>query len=126
MKPIGYWFAHLHQALEASLEQALATEALTRRHWQVLNTIDGGVRGQEAVDAALSPFGEQQTVVADLRSRGWLDDEGGLTAKGSEAHARLKAEVGRFRARVTEGISDDEYRTTVGVLERMAANLARE
>ncbi|MER7858487.1 hypothetical protein ABTX61_05250 [Amycolatopsis japonica] len=38
MKPIGFWFAHLHQALEASLDHLLAAESLTRRHWQVLNT----------------------------------------------------------------------------------------
>ncbi|EMD27993.1 hypothetical protein [Amycolatopsis azurea] len=121
MKPIGFWFAHLHQALESSLEKTLATEGLTRRHWQVLNTIDSGA----LVDEALSPFGERQETVADLRNRGWVDD-GGLTEAGREAHLRLKAEVGAFRSRATEGISDDEYRTTVGVLERMAANLARE
>jgi hypothetical protein len=125
-KPIGYWFAHLHQALESSLEQALAAESLTRRHWQVLNTIDGGARGQEAVDTAMALFGEQRAVVGDLRSRGWLDDEGGLTSEGREAHARVKAKVARFRARVTDGISDDDYRTTIGVLERMAKNLERE
>ncbi|WP_181777504.1 MarR family transcriptional regulator [Amycolatopsis pittospori] len=126
MKPLGFWFAHLHQALETSLEEVLAAETLTRRHWQVLDTIDGGARGQTEVDQALSPFGEQQEVVADLRTRGWIDDEGDLTAQGHEAHARLKTEVGRFRSRATEGISEDDYRTTVGVLERMAANLARE
>ncbi|WP_409489581.1 MarR family transcriptional regulator [Amycolatopsis sp. cmx-11-12] len=122
MKPIGFWFAHLHQALESSLDRILAVEALTRRHWQVLNTIDGGDR----VDEALSPFGEHQETVTDLRARGWIDDRDGLTPTGREAHARIKTEVGKFRARVTEGIGDDDYRTTVGVLERMAANLARE
>lgn len=122
MKPIGFWFAHLHQALESSLDRTLSAEALTRRHWQVLNTIDGG----DLVDDALSPFGERQEAVSDLRARGWIDDRNGLTPAGQEAHARLKTEVGKFRARVTEGISDDDYRTTVGVLEHMAANLARE
>ncbi|MFK0243212.1 MarR family winged helix-turn-helix transcriptional regulator [Amycolatopsis azurea] len=121
MKPIGFWFAHLHQALESSLEKTLATKGLTRRHWQVLNTIDSGTQ----VDEALSPFGERGETVADLRARGWVGD-GGLTEAGREVHLRLKAEVGEFRKRATDGISDDEYRTTVGVLERMAANLARE
>ncbi|EME56647.1 hypothetical protein [Amycolatopsis decaplanina] len=122
MKPIGFWFAHLHQALESSLEQVLADEALTRRHWQVLNTIDSGA----PIDEALSPFGEPRETVADLRTRGWIDDEGALTRAGREAHLRLKTKVGEFRSRATEGISDDDYRTAVGVLERMAANLARE
>ncbi len=121
MKPIGYWFAHLHQTLESSLDQVLEAESLTRRHWQVLNTI----ARQEAVDAAMSPFGDQQATVDDLRSRGWVDGHE-LTGQGREAHARLEAEVTGFRSRVTEGISEDDYRTTVGVLERMAANLGRE
>ncbi|MFI9449118.1 MarR family transcriptional regulator [Amycolatopsis sp. NPDC052450] len=122
MKPIGFWFAHLHQALESSLEKALATEALTRRHWQVLNTIDSGA----SVDEALSPFGELRETIADLHARGWVDTEDALTEAGRETHLRLKAKVGEFRSRATEGIGDDDYRTAVGVLERMAANLARE
>ncbi|RSM84144.1 hypothetical protein DL991_01265 [Amycolatopsis sp. WAC 01375] len=122
MKPIGFWFAHLHQALESSLEQVLAAEALTRRHWQVLNTIDSGA----SVDEALSPFGELRKTVADLRARGLIDAEDALTEAGRETHLRLKAKVGEFRSRATEGIGDDDYRTAVGVLERMAANLARE
>ncbi|MGY6657158.1 helix-turn-helix domain-containing protein [Amycolatopsis sp. TRM77291] len=119
MKPIGFWFAHLHQALESSFERILDDEGLTRRHWQVLNTADS------ADSEALKPFGDLQKTISDLRVRGWID-EGGLTEAGRAAHLRLKAEVDAFRSRATEGISDDEYRTTVGVLERMAANLARE
>ncbi len=122
MKPIGFWFAHLHQALESSLDRVLAVEALNRRHWRVLNTIDSGA----PIAEALSPFEGAQEAVADLRTRGWVDDEGGLTTAGRQAHLRLKSEVGEFRSRATEGISDDDYRKTVGVLERMAANLARE
>lgn len=121
MKPIGFWFAHLHQALEASLDHLLAAESLTRRHWQVLNTIDGGA----SPDEALEPFGDLRQTIADLRVRGWIDKDG-LTGTGRAAHLRLKTEISEFRSRTTEGISDDEYRTTVRVLERMAANLARE
>ncbi|MFE6610095.1 MarR family transcriptional regulator [Amycolatopsis sp. NPDC057786] len=116
MKPIGFWFAHLHQALESSFERILDDEGLTRRHWQVLNTADS---------EALKPFGDLQKTISDLRVRGWID-EGGLTEAGRAAQLRLKATVDAFRSRVTEGISDDDYRTTVTVLERMAANLARE
>ncbi|MFJ8910699.1 MarR family winged helix-turn-helix transcriptional regulator [Amycolatopsis sp. NPDC102389] len=116
MKPIGFWFIHLHQALESSLDRVLAADSLTRRHWQVLNSADS---------EALKPFGGVKETIADLRTRGWIDEDG-LTEAGRAAHARLKAKVGEFRSRATEGISDDEYRATVGVLERMAANLARE
>ncbi|WP_340685775.1 MarR family transcriptional regulator [Amycolatopsis coloradensis] len=121
MKPIGFWFAHLHQALESSLDRVLATESLTRRHWQVLNTIDSGA----SPGKALTPFDDLPETIADLRTRDWIDEDG-LTEAGRTAHRRLKARVGEFRSRATEGIGDDDYRTTVAVLERMAANLARE
>jgi DNA-binding MarR family transcriptional regulator len=109
----------------------LAEEGLTRRHWQVLNTLAGGTTGQDGLDRALAPFLEGTTcadVVADLEGRGWVRREGGiaLTATGSAAHAALRERVAVNRRRVTEGISAEEYASAVGVLERMAANLTRQ
>ncbi|MEU0530556.1 hypothetical protein [Amycolatopsis tolypomycina] len=52
---------------------ALDAESLTRRHWQVLNTIALGARTAERVDAAMAPFvageGSMAPKVADLRAR---------------------------------------------------------
>ncbi|MFC3450304.1 hypothetical protein [Amycolatopsis speibonae] len=81
MKPIGFWFAHLHQALASSMDKILA-------------------------DEALSPFEELTEVVSDPRTHGRVDTESHLTPSGREMHLHLE--------------------TKVGVLERMAANLARE
>ncbi|MGW5748950.1 hypothetical protein [Amycolatopsis sp. NPDC003861] len=38
------------------MAQVLDAESLTRRHWQVLNTIALGARTPEQVDAAMAPF----------------------------------------------------------------------
>ncbi|MEU0796559.1 MarR family transcriptional regulator [Amycolatopsis sp. NPDC005961] len=127
MKPLGWWLRHVHELLESSMARALDAESLSRRHWQVLNTIALGARTPEEVDAALAPFvaadGPMAAKVADLRARGWVTEDGGLTEAGREAHARVEERVEAFRTTVTRGISGDDYRTTVRTLERCAANL---
>jgi len=126
MKPIGYWLRHVHELIETSFGEALATESLTRRHWQVLNTIALGARTLEDLDTALAPFvveeGSMAPIVADLRGRGWVSDFA-LTDEGRVAHARVEEQVKGMRERIRDGISDDDYVTTVRTLERCAANL---
>ncbi|RSD20038.1 helix-turn-helix domain-containing protein [Amycolatopsis eburnea] len=128
MKPLGWWLRHLHELLESSMARVLEAESLTRRHWQVLNTIALGARTPEEVDAAMAPFvtaeGSMAPKVADLRTRGWVAEDGALTADGVAAHARVEARVQEFRAKSMAGIGDDDYRTTIRTLERCAANLA--
>lgn len=127
MKPLGWWLRHLHELLESSMARTLDAESLTRRHWQVLNTIALGARTPEQVDTAMAPFvtgeGSMAPKVADLRARGWVGEDGTLTADGREAHARVEARIKEFRTKAVEGISDDDYRTTLRTLERCAANL---
>ncbi len=127
MKPLGWWLRHLHELLESSMARTLDAESLTRRHWQVLNTIALGARTPEQVDTAMAPFvtgeGSMAPKVADLRARGWVGEDGTLTADGREAHARVEERIKEFRAKTVEGISDDDYRTTLRTLERCAANL---
>ncbi|MBE1499733.1 carbamate kinase [Amycolatopsis lexingtonensis] len=128
MKPLGWWLRHLDELLESSMARVLEAESLTRRHWQVLNTMALGARTPEEVDAAMAPFvaaeGSMAPKVADLRARGWVAEDGALTTAGREAHARVEARIKEFRAKSMAGIGDDDYRTTIRTLERCAANLA--
>ena len=127
MKPLGWWLRHLHELLESSMAQVLDAESLSRRHWQVLNTIALGARTPEQVDTAMAPFvageGSMTPKIGDLRARGWVTEDGALTADGREAHTRVEARIKEFRTKAVEGISDDDYRTTLRTLERCAANL---
>jgi DNA-binding MarR family transcriptional regulator len=130
-KPIGYWVREIDRRLEADFARLLADEGLTRRHWQVLNTVALGPRTQVELDGELAPFLSDDTpstapVVADLRERGWLEQAEPaivLTDNGVRQHEQVSARVAANRRRLTEGISAEEYRSTVGVLERMAGNL---
>jgi DNA-binding MarR family transcriptional regulator len=132
MRPIGYWVKELDRLIEETLERALAGEGLTRRHWQVLNTLAPGGLERRQVDEALAPFlaahGATLTPVLDeLTGRGWVataGDELVLTDAGREALATLGETVAAARARTTDGITEQEYASTVAVLERMCANLA--
>jgi DNA-binding MarR family transcriptional regulator len=122
-KPIGWWLKELDRLLESSFEQVLASDGLTRRQWQTLNA----AAGPESIAVTLAPFlagdpGELSAAVDPLTARGWLQDER-LTDAGQAALDGLKAKVQTQRARVTAGITGEEYAATIGVLRRMAGNL---
>lgn len=127
MKPFGWWLRHIHELLESSMGRLLDAESLTRRHWQVLNTIALGARTPEEVDSVMAPFvaaeGSMAPKMADLRDRGWVTGNGELTEAGREAHKRVEQRIEAFRAAAIDGISDEDYRTMVRALERCAANL---
>lgn len=120
-KPIGWWLKELDRLLEASFEQVLGADGLTRRQWQALNA----AAGPEPIAVALASFveeGELSATVDPLTARGWLRDER-LTDAGQAALDGLKTRVQAQRERVTAGITDEEYTATIDVLRRMADNL---
>ncbi|MEW1640354.1 MarR family transcriptional regulator [Streptomyces sp. NPDC093801] len=133
MKPIGYWLNRTDEALTATMDALLADFGLTRLAWQVLNvveedprTTDTGVRSLLAANAdARALTSAIETVLAG----GWaLRPEPGRLALTEDGRTRLddvRVRVGAFRELAAAGISPEEYRTAVGVLERMTRNLER-
>jgi DNA-binding MarR family transcriptional regulator len=131
-RPIGYWLKHLDRLIEDTFSRTLAGEGLTRRHWQVLNTLADGPASPAELTTALEPFlrgdpaGQAQTV-DDLLRRGWASrDQDGqlcLTPGGRTAHQAIKDRVRQARGLVLRGVSADEYATVISTLARMAANL---
>ncbi|MFG1819237.1 MarR family winged helix-turn-helix transcriptional regulator [Kribbella sp. NPDC049174] len=121
-KPIGWWLKELDRLLEASFEQVLAADGLTRRQWQALNA----AVGPEPIAVALAPFltdpGELSAAIDPLTARGWLRDEQ-LTASGQAGLEELATKVRAQRERVTAGITGEEYVATIAVLRKMADNL---
>ncbi len=127
VKPLGYWLKHIDNELEAAFDKLLAGEDVSRRQWQVLNTIASGARSVEAIDTAARPFLSPemptlQPIVTSLAARGWVADCE-LTPSGQEAFDGISAKVHAFRRHAIAGLSDDEYGTLVSLLERVAANL---
>lgn len=131
-RPIGYWLKRVDRLIEQAFERTLDADALTRRHWQVLNTLAAGRATRETLMQALRPFVEHDgsavdVVIDDLLARGWLRNEQDgrleLSDQGRAAHAALATRVAATREILRRGITDHEYMTVVRVLERMASNL---
>jgi DNA-binding MarR family transcriptional regulator len=134
-RPIGFWLKLVDRLLDEGFERLLDAAGLTRRHWQVLTALQTGPVTVQELDARLAPFlgGREPTtgpVLDGLAARGWVTRTAGgraaVTPAGAAAHERLLADVSAHRRRVTGGITAEEYRATVAVLERMAANLGWE
>ncbi len=127
MRPIGYWLKEVDRLIEESFERLLAEENLTRRDWQVLNTLAGGRSRSAEVDAALAPFQPSVApVVEALVARGWARRDGDaieLTTEGGTAHALISERVLAHRRALIDGISAEEYAAMIELLERMANNL---
>jgi DNA-binding MarR family transcriptional regulator len=130
-RPIGYWLKRLDRTIEDAFDRDLACWSLTRRHWQVLNTLAAEAASDATIAQALAPFLAegaitQQEVLEDLLRRGWLERSDALlslTAAGVQAHSLVSSQVNVTRAKILDGLSPEDYATVLRLLERMTLNL---
>jgi DNA-binding MarR family transcriptional regulator len=131
-RPIGFWLKLVDRLIDEGFDAVLGDAGLTRRHWQVLNLLQTQPATLQRIDTQLAPFlrGAEATtrpVLDDLQARGWVTWTDGqqatLTELGAAAHADLLGTVSQRRARLSAGISPQEYTATIEVLRRMAVNL---
>ncbi len=130
-RPIGFWLRLVDKLLEERFAEVLEEHGITRGQWQLLNVLSRGSATAEAVEGAVEPFtsvdGEPVSAqLAELIESGWVSlggTEYRLTERGEVAHDRLAEVIGELRTHSTEGISGDDYASTLATLERMARNL---
>jgi hypothetical protein len=143
-RPLGYWLRAIEGPLRETMRGAFATFGVTRREWRTLTTLHAGPATAGEIEAALphripTPTGHGhrprhgrrtiQQLLDDLVTRGWAALDDGrylLTAEGERIHDAVLANVQKVRARVTDGIPDADYATTMATLERIAANVGWE
>jgi DNA-binding PadR family transcriptional regulator len=121
----------LDRAIDGALDPTLAAEDLSRRHWQTMNFLHQGPSDAPALAEALRPFwGEGaitlDEVLSDLEHQALVtNDEGryALTAAGTATRAKLASQVEVTRRRLGGGVTREQYRATVEMLQRMTANL---
>ena len=132
-KPIGYWLKELDRRIEDTLDRTLTSEGVTRRDWQALNALGPEPVARDAVVETLRPFWgtgaiEPDAVLAGLVTRGWAlrdaDSRYRLSPEGDAARAVLLERVKELRMAIADGVTPEDYQTTIDTLERMAANLA--
>ncbi|GHG51986.1 MarR family winged helix-turn-helix transcriptional regulator [Streptomyces griseocarneus] len=131
MKPIGYWLNRTDQALTRHMNDMLEEFGLTRIAWQVLNVLHAAGEAADAeILSVLSANADVPTLNAAIDTAladGWATrpapDRLTLTSGGRRRLGDVAEHVDAFRDLSTAGISPDEYRTAVLVLERMTHNL---
>ncbi|MFF2087143.1 MarR family winged helix-turn-helix transcriptional regulator [Nocardia sp. NPDC058176] len=139
---IGYQVKRLDQLIEATFDRATEAAGMSRREWQVLNTIVRAPATTAELWDALRPFWDDESVtdprargvgqgdhrVVDvLIDRGWIvrDDRERLvpTTVGAAAHEHAARSVGAIRRQLADGITDTEFAALTETLARMIANL---
>jgi Transcriptional regulators len=129
-RPIGYWVKTVDRLIDDQFVAVAGEVGLTRRQWQILNVLTehpGASRAEVA--RALAPFlngvedlDEHLAGMAGLVTE--RPDGLELTPAGrsrlDEVYARS---VGDLRARVSAGLTQEDYDTTIRTLERIARNL---
>lgn len=132
LKPIGYYLKALDALITEDFARTLSAYELTRRDWQVLNSLAlQGPLTRPELSRLLRPFWEPgarplDEVAGALITHGLLAadaDTLALTEAGRRTHAEVASLVEAGRARLMRGLTNDDYLRTVTVLDRMTANL---
>jgi len=132
-RPIGFWLKLVDRLIDEQFAETLDEHGVTRRQWQLLTVLSRGPATLEQLDLAVAPFLSGGTIpessvehLSELIESGWVDATATgyeTTERGSAAYNRLAEVVNASRAQASEGISEQEYRETIDVLERLAVNL---
>nr|AEU17891.1 putative regulator MarR/SlyA family [Streptomyces antibioticus] len=134
-QPVGYWTGAVRAAVVQYINDRHAELELTQPHWWAMYHLgESGERltrdGLLALMAKVRPYVDVATMepaVDDLLARQLFgcDAEGRLelTPSGIELRTRVLVLLPEVRARIHDGISDEEYVSVVKVLRRMLANV---
>ncbi|MEV6326874.1 hypothetical protein [Streptomyces sp. NPDC051909] len=131
-RPLGHWLKHIDGAIEGAMARLFAEEGLTRRDWQILNTVSYEPVPLSRIDESLAPFlsPTAPTVrprVDALTARGWTvlapDTTVTLTDEGHAAHRRIAAQVAALRTRITQCLSREEFGTLMTLLQRLGEHV---
>lgn len=135
-QPIGYWLNRCDRAITHAMSSRLSLHGANRFDWQVLNVVTkNGTVSEAHLYEFLRANADQQTLAASverLLSQGYLSraeespDELILTEQGNIFGQQLGEQIAAFRQESLGGITDEEYQTTVSVLQRMTRNLETE
>lgn len=133
-QPIGYWSWAAGKAIVTRIRAVLKDEAgMTQPQWWVLNQVAGSAEGKPRgeVVAVLQGYldvgGELGPEIDTTVQRGWITEDAQgrlrLTAEGERRYTEAAAVQDRLLAERNEGVSDEQYLTTIRVLQRMIRNV---
>jgi hypothetical protein len=130
-QPIGFWTVRAGEAIGRRTRARLADVGVAQPEWWVLHQLSLHPAGvdDDTMIATVGPNAGDDAIVEAIASaigKGWIErrnDRLRWTAAGQERF-HVAAEVQReLEAERRQGISDDEYETTIRVLQRTIANV---
>ena len=131
-RPIGFWLKLVDRLIDERFAAIIEEHGVTRRQWQLLAVVEAGSATLEQLDQTIAPFlepGSDESAaehLAELVDSDWIVVEGSvysLTERGRTAFGRLQKVVDSLRDQTSDGLTAEQYETTVSALERMAVNL---
>jgi MarR family transcriptional regulator, organic hydroperoxide resistance regulator len=132
-QPIGYWSWAASHAVVTYIRAQLAQVGLSQPQWWTLAQVDGSEHGKTRAEVTAVLHGylgvgdALRPEIDALLDRGLLevdDDERlRLTATGAALFRRAAEVQTANRAQIHAGVPDDEYVTTLKVLQRMIHNV---
>jgi DNA-binding MarR family transcriptional regulator len=132
-QPIGYWSWAAHKAVVSRIQAALAGIGTTQPQWWVLAQVARADRAKTRHEVSrllenyLDEGSESMEREIDVTiAQGWIteDSEGrlALTGEGRAFYDKAAALQDELWAERHAGISDEEYLTTLKVLQRFIHN----
>lgn len=130
-RPIGFWLKVVDKLIDEQFATTLDEHGVTRTQWQLMNVLARQPSSVEQLTASVAPFldaadGETaQEHLGELVESEWVitGEACQLTERGRAALDRLTGVVTVQRTAMSEGMTEQQYATTVTVLETMARNL---
>jgi DNA-binding MarR family transcriptional regulator len=132
-QPIGYWTWAAHKAVVTRIRAALAKIGTTQPQWWVLAQVARAdtAKTRDEVSRLLRNYLDTGSEAMEREidrtiAQGWIteDAEGrlGITVEGRAFYEKVAALQGELWAERHAGISDEEYLTTLKVLQRFIHN----
>jgi hypothetical protein len=130
-QPIGFWTGRAAEAIRTRIRAALAEIDVTQPEWWVLHQLSLHPDGVERA-AVVDTIGSNDTpavieaAIDGAVGKGWIDVDGTRlrpTETGTERFRRAAAVQEGLQAERMQGISVEDYATTITVLQKTIANV---
>lgn len=133
-QPLGFWTVRAGEAIGARTRGALRDIGLSQPEWWLLHQVSLDPDGVDR-DATIEKIGHNSTPEAIVEAidsaiaKGWVqqtDSQLKSTSVGSELFERAAALQQDLQAERMQGISKDDFVTTIRVLQRTIDNVGGE
>lgn len=130
-QPIGFWTARAGEAVRERTQGALREIGVTQPEWWILHQLSlqsGGIDREETIEKIGHNDTPQAVVdaISSAAAKGWLVDSGSqlhATDAGVEKFQQASELQRQLNEERMQGISEDDYVTTIRVLQRTIENV---